>query len=137
MRNKCVINQPNIKSCLMSYDPNLAPRARLLNGSKGYDQVAMNAGNEMLVDSLGDKSSKLLNIAKGIRESFKNDEEQLISLSTSMDKSANLVSKAKGLVTNIVDDPTPVGVMKIASLVFTSLCVLYFGGKLIYRLLSR
>lgn len=119
----------------MSANKNDGARARLFNGSRDYNQVAMNAGNEMLIDSLGDKSSTLLNLAKGIRSTLDEDDAQLIALNNTMDRGSDFVSKAKGMVSNIVDDPSAIGVMKIATTVFTSLCAVYFGGKIIFKFL--
>lgn len=105
------------------------------NNSSLYDDVdAVQNGNEIMLDSLKDQTGRLLGITKSLDMSLREDNKELDSLRETLFRGTDLTSKSRALLHNITDDPSYFGVFKIAMLVFVSLLLLYFGGKLIIKL---
>lgn len=109
-------------------------RERLLgNNRMNILDNAINDGNEVMIDDLEAKTSRLLLLTKNVDQTLRRDEDTRRALSESIDKSDLMMSKGRKFVSDVTDDPTYFGVFKIAMLVFSSLCVVYFGGKIIFR----
>ena len=103
--------------------------------SAAADAIA--SGNEIMLDELKEKTSRLLGMTRNVDQTLSNDNAELESLRGSMYRSTDLTSKGREFLSSITNDPTYFGVFKIALLVFTSLCVLYFGSKFLYRIISK
>jgi len=108
--------------------------AKSLNPSSNYMVDALNKGNELAIEELESKSAKILFMTKRVDESLRTDAENLRAFHSTMDNGNSMMQKGVFAIKSITDDPSAMGVMKIALTVFTILCVLYFGGKIILRL---
>ena len=108
-------------------------RERLLgnNRSNPLDN-AINDGNEVMIDDLEAKTSRLLLLSQSVDQTLRRDEDTRRALTESIDKSDIMMSKGRRFVSDITNDPTYFGVFKIAMLVFWSLCIIYFGGKFLF-----
>ncbi|KAK8866985.1 hypothetical protein M9Y10_009954 [Tritrichomonas musculus] len=91
---------------------------------------AINDGNEIMIDDLETKTSQLLLMTQTIDKALNTDENCRNALLESIDKTDLLMIKGNKFVSAIVNDQSYFGVFKIAFLVFTTLCSIYFGGKL-------
>lgn len=127
----CEIKRMNMKKA----DPE---RERLL-GSNRMNPLddAINDGNEVMIDDLEEKTSRLLFLTKNVDQTLRRDEDTRRTLADSVDKSDLMMSKGRQFISDVTNDPTYFGVFKIAMLVFTSLCILYFGGKFLFRFVFK
>lgn len=113
-------------------------RERLLGNNKmNLLDNAINDGNEVMIDDLEAKTSRLLLLTKNVDQTLRRDEDTRRTLSESVDRSDLMMSKGRKFVSDVTNDPTYFGVFKIAMLVFSSLCILYFGGKFIFRFIIK
>lgn len=105
------------------------------NNTSLFNEIdTINNGNEIMLDSLKDQTSRLLGVTKSLDVSLQEDNKELDSLRTKLFRGTDLSSKSRSLLHSITEDPSYFGVFKIAMLVFICLCLLYFGGKLICKL---
>ena len=86
-----------------------------------------------MLGSVADKSRRLLEVTRTVRDTLCDDRTQLDALSVSMESGTGAVAKGRAFVASITDDPTYSGVMKIAMLVFWTLTITYFSIKYLYR----
>jgi hypothetical protein len=98
---------------------------------------AVERHNEQMIDALGDKTQRLLELTHTVHRSLRDDRRQLDPLDMSMDTSPVVVANGRALVAGIVDDPTYFGVGKIAICVFILLCVILMLLKFVLRPISR
>ena len=110
-------------------------RERLFSGRSNND--FMTQSNDAKIDVLDSKTEQLKNAVRSLGGILTEDASHLSSLGNVIDQSSTAVSGVRRSLKAIVDDPSAFGVMKIAILVFTILCVLYFGGKLLCYFLSK
>ena len=106
------------------------------NPSFNHNAMAqtIDQANLMAMDQLADSTTSLLESTRRIHTSLKDQNTRLHAMvQNSMDADDGM-SSSRRFVKDIVDDPTAVGVCKIAIIVFTTLCVLYFGGKFGYKI---
>lgn len=108
-------------------------RERLLGNNRMNYNNAINSGIDIMIDDLEDKTSKLLQVTQSVNQTMLRDEETRRTLFESVDKSDVAMSKGRRFVSDITNDPTYFGVFKIALLVFSTLSILYFGGKFCFR----
>ena len=106
-------------------------------GSSYNPEDAIEDRNNQMLGELQSKTEQWKGMAMKMKAMFTEDLDQLEALSANMETGGNMISKSRHLISSIVDDPTYLGVFKIAMLVFVSLCILYFGPKIIYKLFSK
>ena len=99
-----------------------------------YDPIR--EANENMLDSILDKTSRLVHSTRKINNQLVQDGQYLEDMRGQMTRGELAVNRSKDLVKSIVDDPTSLGVCKISTATFTVLCILWFGGKLIYHLIK-
>ena len=105
---------------------------------KGYScEDEIDDRNEQMIIDLYDKSNQFKRLAVSLKHTFNSGYQQLGELSTSISTSDSVMHKARVYVSSITDDPTFFGVCKIAMCVFMLLTILYFGGKLIFNIVSK
>lgn len=108
-------------------------RERLLgNNRSNILDNAINDGNEVMIDDLEAKTARLLLLSQNVDQTLRRDEDTRRALTESVDRSDVMMSKGRRFISDVTNDPTYFGVFKIAMLVFTSLCILYFGGKFLF-----
>lgn len=108
-------------------------------GGKDDDFAAqtMDRANMMALDDLADSTDRLLQHTKTLHGQIRSDVERLDSVLYTGSNANDMMAKGRQFVKSITDDPTGIGIMKIALVTFTILCTLYFGGKLLYILFFR
>jgi hypothetical protein len=114
-----------------------ASASRLTSGFGDDALDAVDSRNEQMLDSLADKSRRLLDMSRIVRDTLRDDHTQLDALSMSMETGTGVVAKGRAIVAGITDDPTCSGVMKIAMLVFWTLTIGYFSIKYLYRFCTK
>ena len=97
------------------------------------DMNKYNTENDYEIEGLEQDTANLLGAVKRVRNVLDDDSKVLERLRSQFTEADSIVDKARVGVKMIVDDPTPIGVMKIALCVFVCLCVLYYGGRFIVR----
>ncbi|EAX89591.1 hypothetical protein TVAG_485650 [Trichomonas vaginalis G3] len=97
----------------------------------------LDRANMMAMDQLVDSTTRLLDHTKNLRNHIRSDVERLDIALDSGYQANDFMEQGKNFVKAIADDPTGIGVMKIALVTFFSLCILYFGGKMIFKLIFR
>ena len=105
------------------------------NYNKGL-ATTMNQANTMAIDSIADSTTLLLEHTKRLHSNLHDQNERISGMLDNGDEANNGMSSGLKFVKSVVDDPSGIGIMKIALLVFTTLCVLYFGGKLVFKIFS-
>jgi hypothetical protein len=120
----------------MSRD-NARNRYSLFNSIDDNNLDAIDDRNEQLLSAMTVKSQSLLEISRSVKRTLAADRLQLDNLGASMDTGTDLLSKTRGLVAGVADDPTYFGVFKIASVVFWTLIIIYFSLKFGFRLIVR
>lgn len=106
-------------------------------GSPYDPEDAIEDRNNQMLGELQSKTEQWKGMAMKMKAMFTEDLDQLEALSVNMETGGNMITKSRRLVSSIVDDPTYLGVFKIAMFVFISLCILYFGPKFIYNLFAK
>lgn len=108
-------------------------------GGKDDDYAAqtMDRANMMALDDLADSTDRLLQHTRALHGQIRSDVERLDDVLYTGGNANDMMAKGRAFVKSITDDPTGIGIMKIALVTFITLCTLYFGGKLIYVLLFR
>lgn len=108
-------------------------------GGKDDDFAAqtMDRANMMALDDLADSTDRLLQHTKTLHGQIRSDVERLDNVLYTGSNANDMMGKGRQFVKSITDDPTGIGIMKIALVTFTILCTLYFGGKLLYILFFR
>ncbi|EAX89015.1 hypothetical protein TVAG_499310 [Trichomonas vaginalis G3] len=104
------------------------------------DDLAANTldnANMMAMDQLVDSTTRLLDHTKNLHSHIRSDKERLDIALESGFRANDVMGQGRNFIKAISDDPTGIGIMKIALVTFVSLCVLYFGGKGIFKLLFR
>jgi hypothetical protein len=89
--------------------------------------------NKQMIDTLGDKTQKLLELTRTVRHTLSEDISQLEAL----DVSSVVVAKGHALIAGIADDPTYFGVGKIAICVFLILWAILLLLRFAFRLIRR
>ena len=96
-------------------------------------RVTMEQANQMAMNELADSTTSLLEHTKRLHTNLRDQNERLHAMiQNSMDADDGMTSSRK-FVKDIVDDQSAIGVCKIAIIVFTTLSVIYFGGKFGYK----
>jgi hypothetical protein len=98
---------------------------------------AVDGRNEQMIDGLGDKTQKLLELTRTVHHILREDRSRLDALDMSMDTSSAVVAKGRKLIAGIVDHPTYFGVSKIAACVFVLLWAILLLLKSAFRLVKR
>ena len=96
----------------------------------------MDQANLMAMDQLADSTTSLLESTKRIHSNLKDQNMRINAMVLNSMDADDGMSKGRKLAKDIIDDPTGVGICKIAMIVFITLCVVYFGGKYTYKLLK-
>ena len=113
-------------------------RDRLLRPSQSSPvDSAINDGNEFIISDLEGKTKQLLHLTRNVKNNLDADEEMRLSLSDAILRGGDLVSRSNSLLSNVTNDPSAFGVFKIAMLVFTGLCTVYFGGKFVFKFFTQ
>lgn len=112
-------------------------RMSVKRGNSGYSpEDDMEDRNNEMLGTLQEKTEQWKNMALKMKSMFTDDLAELTTLTANMETSGTLISKSRRYVASITEDPTYIGVFKIAMVVFISLCLLYFGPKCIYKFFS-
>lgn len=108
-------------------------RDRLLtNRSSNAD--ALDTGNQEYYEEIEKKTEQMKAAASMLNSQLDQDSLIVKGAYDTILNGSSMMNKGLLFVRNITNDPTGLGIMKIAFLVFTVLCVMYFGGKLVFKL---
>ena len=109
-------------------------RDRLISNKRANIDI-LNEGNNMMYDEIAYKTERMLDIARNMNNKLDEDAMILRNTDDSLSQGDIMMNKGVRFVKDITDDPTGLGIMKIAMLVFFTLCSLYFGGKIIFKII--
>lgn len=99
--------------------------------------TTMNQANNMALDSIADSTTALLEHTKRLHSNLHDQNDRISSMLDNGDEANNGMSNGMKFVKSIVDDPSGIGIMKIAMIVFVTLCVIYFGSKITWKLFFK
>lgn len=90
--------------------------------------------NLEMQDMVSEKAAQINGLAKSMRWALADDRNNVDRLTDMMTQSDSYMSQGMRYVSSVTEDPTAMGVFRIAMLVFTALTTTYFGAKGLFRL---